>query len=74
MNRHSRRAARVRDPNGDPLECRLLLIEQRDEAGRPTVVRVCYDEQTIGDVVGGRRDGVEFLLVWMAKGQGIKAN
>jgi len=62
----------VKGPKGEWLECRLLLIESRDAAGRPTSVRVCYDEETIGDVVGGRRTGVEFLLVWMADGQGKK--
>lgn len=72
MNRHQRRALRIKGPNGERLECRLLLIDGRDAAGRPTSVRVCYDEETIGEVVGGKRTGVEFLLVWMVEGQGAK--
>jgi hypothetical protein len=73
MNRHQRRALRVKGPKGEMLECRLLLIDERDVAtGRPTSVRVCYDDETIEDVVQGRRTGVEFLLVWMAEGQGRK--
>ncbi len=51
---------------------RDIAIGERDAAGRPTSVRVCYDEETIGDVISGRRTGVEFLLVWMAEGQGKK--
>lgn len=72
MNRHQRRALCIKGPNRERLECRLLLIGERDAAGRPTSVRVCYDEETIGDVVEGRRTGVEFLLVWMVEGQGVK--
>jgi hypothetical protein len=72
MNRQQRRAMRVKGPKGETLECRLLLIDGRDAAGRPTSVRVCYDDETIGSVVDGRRTGVEFLLVWMVDGQGRK--
>ena len=72
MNRNQRRATRIKGPKGETLECRLLLISDRDASGRPTSVKVCYDEQTIGDVVEGRTTGVEFLLVWMVEGQGKK--
>lgn len=70
---------RIKDPNGNTLEVRLLLIDERDASGRPTRCRVCYDEETIGAVLGMGPNSPapegstpEFLLVWMAEGQGRK--
>ena len=74
MNRRQRRAARIKGPFGEMLEPRLLLIADRDGAGRPTSVRVCYHQETIGAVLEGRPvdNKHEFLLVWMIDGQGRK--
>lgn len=71
MNRAWRRANRVRDPKGNWLEPRLLLIEERGPDGRPTRCRIAYDDETIGQVVTGQTKA-EFLLVWMGEGQGAK--
>lgn len=49
MNRHQRRAGRIRDPKGNPLDVYLVEIRERDHLGRPTVVRILYDEERAGD-------------------------
>lgn len=48
MNRHQRRAARIRGPKGEPLEIRMLQILERDEQGRPTLTRLCWDDEILG--------------------------
>jgi hypothetical protein len=70
MNRKDRRSLNVKDPNGVRLEPLLLLVETRDHLGRPLQTRVCYDEETIGNVVGNRVVGnrsspdATMLLLW----------
>ena len=68
MNRRDRRAARIRDPKGNTLEPQLLLVLARDELGRPTTVRIAYDDERLGDVLEGKRNP-EMLLVWMHPNQ-----
>lgn len=55
--------ARLRDPQGNRLSLTLLRVEGRDEHGRPTVCRVLYEEQTVGDVMSADVKN-ECLLVW----------
>lgn len=71
MNRHQRRAARIKDPKGNSLDSYLLQILERDAQGRPTLTRLCHDDEVLGDVLGedgvaNARDGLrpEFLLIW----------
>lgn len=64
MNRHQRRAARVRGPKGETLDVFLLRIIERDKQGRPTLTRICYDEEVLSDVVGDDGRPV-FQLVWI---------
>lgn len=63
MNRNQRRALTIRDPKGAKLEPMLLFVQERDKLGRPTVCRVTYDDETIGDVVQGAKNP-QALLVW----------
>lgn len=72
MNRAQRRAARIRDPKGNYLYPTLLHVIDRDHLGRPTMVRIAYDEEAIGDVVGDDTRP-EMLLVWMGERQGAKS-
>ena len=64
MNRAQRRAARIRGPKGEWLYPQLLHVVERDEQGRPTHVRIAWDDETIGDVVGSDARPT-MLLVWM---------
>lgn len=64
MNRQQRRAARIRDPKGDWLYPELLYVRARDAQGRPTEVRITYDDETVSDVCGDDKSPV-MLLVWM---------
>jgi hypothetical protein len=78
VNRAQRRAARIKGPKGEPLEVRLLQILERGPDGRPTVCRIAYDDETLGEVLGMKpgdpapKDKPEFLLVWMGEGQGVR--
>jgi len=74
VNRAQRRTARIRDPKGNYLFPTLLHVVERDAKGRPTLCRVAYDEELIGDVIPSeRRDHAEMLLVWMGDAQGFKS-
>ena len=65
VNRQQRRAARIKDPKGNYLYPTLLHVVDRDHLGRPTNVRITYDEETLTEV-GVTKDKAEMLLVWMA--------
>lgn len=80
MNRKERRAGRIRapGPDGGWLYPTLLLIKERDTKGRPTTVRVLYDDETVGDVIpaenqveGGPK--AQMLLVFMGESQGFSS-
>lgn len=64
MNRHERRMGRVCGPEGEWLYPTLLHVIGRDKQGRPTHVRIAYDDEKIGDVVGDDSHP-KMLLVWM---------
>lgn len=51
----------VRDPKGVPLHATLLRVLETDERGRPTMTRLCHDDETIGLVGEGRN---VFIVVW----------
>lgn len=72
MNRQQRRAARIKDPKGNALDVFLAHIIDRDAKGRPTTVRIAYDEETIGDVVGAD-EKPEMLMIWMHPGAGARS-
>jgi len=77
VNRHQRRAAqatsKIRDPKGTLLEPALLDIRERDAQGRPTIVRICWDDERLGDVVVDKNP--QMLLCWLpVNAAGFKGN
>jgi hypothetical protein len=62
VNRQDKRAARVKDPKGHWIYPTLLRVLEYDEKGRPTHVRILYDDEKVGDVL---ENNDKCLMAWM---------
>ena len=61
---------KVKDPKGNELVSTLLQVVEKDAQERPTVVRVRYDDETIG--LRDTEDPIRrFYIVWAPKGSEI---
>jgi hypothetical protein len=61
------RTKQVRDPKGTILHATLLRVLERDERGRPTMTRLCHDDETLG-LVSSSEGRNEFIVVWAPAG------
>jgi hypothetical protein len=58
--------AKIINSRGVRLELRLLQILERDPLGRPTLTRVVYDEQKLGELATHGARHLDFILCYIA--------